>query len=55
MNVKIALYISHREIHAVAAIERQGPWFKVSSEGTSTEIDIIIRSPIPILTDPAVA
>ena len=28
----------------------RGPWFKVSSEGLSTEIDILIRSPIQLQT-----
>ena len=34
--------------------QRQGPWFKVSSEGLSSEIDILIRSPIQVLTKAAV-
>ena len=28
----------------------RGPWFKVSSERLSTEIDILIRSPIQVQT-----
>ena len=39
--MKIALYLSQREIHTVAA---------VSSEELSTEIDILIQSPIQVLT-----
>ena len=29
----------------------RGLWFKVSSEGLSTEIDILIRSPIQLQTE----
>ena len=31
--------------------KRRGPRFKVSSEGLSSEINILIRSPIPTLTE----
>ena len=33
----------------------RGPKFKVSSEGLSTEIDILIRSPIQVQTEADVA
>ena len=35
--------------------QRKIPWFEVSSERLSPEIDKLIRSPIPTLTEPAVA
>ena len=35
--------------------QRQGHWFKVSPEGLSPEIDILIRSPFPVLTVASVA
>ena len=35
--------------------QRQGPQLKVSSEGLSTEIDILIRSPIQVQTEADVA
>ena len=35
--------------------QRQGPWFKVSFEGPSSEIHILIRSPVQVLTEAAVA
>ena len=35
--------------------QRQGPRFKVSSEGLSPEIDILIRSLIQVLTEDAIA
>ena len=38
-KIKIALYFSLREIHTVA----KGPWFKISPERISPEINILIR------------
>ena len=51
-KMKTALYwkfiLSPKEQH-------QGPQLKVSSKGLSLEIDILIRSPVPVITDAAVA
>ena len=56
MKKKIALHQFQREIHTVAArAEPRDLSFKVSSEGLSTEIDILIRSPIQVLTEADVA
>ena len=48
INPKGKFILSPQEQH-------QGPRFKVSSDGLSTEIDILIRSPIQVLTEAAVA
>ena len=51
-EMKFALYPSQKEIHTVAArANAREPRFKVSFEGLSTEIDILIRSPIQVQTD----
>ena len=44
-------------IHTVRLRKRiaWGPQFKASSEGLSTEIDILIRSPIQVQTEADVA
>ena len=48
INPKVKLILSPQE-------QRQGPRFKVSSEGLSTEIDIPLPSPIQVLTKADVA
>ena len=51
LELKITLHQSNREIHTdTVTAKARGPRFKVSSEGLSTEIDILIWSPIQVLT-----
>ena len=53
--MKIALYQSQKEFIILPQEQPQGPRFKVWSEGLSPEIDILIQSPILVLTEAAVA
>ena len=53
--MEISLYLSQREIPTVDARAAPIPRFKVSSEGLSTEIDILIQSPNQVLTKADVA
>ena len=53
--MKIALYNPKGKLILSLQVQRQGPRFKVSPKGLSKEIDILIQSPIQILTESAVA
>ena len=54
-KMKIILYYPKGNSYCRRKSSARGPRFKVSSEGLSTEIDILIRSPIQVQTGADVA
>ena len=49
-NEKCTIFVPKGNSYCRRKSSARGLWFKVSSEGQSTEIDILIRSPIEVQT-----